>query len=90
MSELVTDFQGLNIDISQYEDLSAATKVAEAGVESLTDGPATAQLSNGEPDGQHLHADSEPASGELDKDNDIEGKLFIGGISWQTTEEGLR
>lgn len=25
-----------------------------------------------------------------DKDNDVEGKLFIGGISWQTTEEGLR
>lgn len=24
------------------------------------------------------------------KDNDVEGKLFIGGISWQTTEEGLR
>lgn len=25
-----------------------------------------------------------------DKDRDVEGKLFIGGISWQTTEEGLR
>lgn len=29
-------------------------------------------------------------TGQHDKDNDVEGKLFIGGISWQTTEEGLR
>jgi len=31
-----------------------------------------------------------PPSAAHDKDNDVEGKLFIGGISWQTTEEGLR
>lgn len=31
-----------------------------------------------------------PAGAAHDKDNDVEGKLFIGGISWQTTEEGLR
>lgn len=29
-------------------------------------------------------------SGTSDKDNDVEGKLFVGGISWQTTEDGLR
>ena len=31
-----------------------------------------------------------PGPAAHDKDNDVEGKLFIGGISWQTTEEGLR
>ncbi|KAG5190568.1 hypothetical protein JKP88DRAFT_175552 [Tribonema minus] len=27
--------------------------------------------------------------GELDKDNDILGKIFVGGISWQTSDESL-
>lgn len=29
-------------------------------------------------------------SGTCDKDSGVEGKLFVGGISWQTTEDGLR
>lgn len=36
------------------------------------------------------HASGAGGSIAHDKDNDVEGKLFIGGISWQTTEEGLR
>lgn len=43
---------------------------------------------------ESLHGGASSAPGNIGtaahKDKDVEGKLFIGGISWQTTEEGLR
>jgi RNA recognition motif-containing protein len=85
MSELVTEFEGLNLDISQYEGNEAASATAEAAVTEPADGEL--KLPNGDINGVNS---ADPGSAEIDKDNDIEGKLFIGGISWQTTEEGLR
>jgi RNA recognition motif-containing protein len=85
MSELVTEFEGLNLDISQYEGNEAASVTAEAAVAEPADGEL--KLPNGDINGVNS---ADPGSAEVDKDNDIEGKLFIGGISWQTTEEGLR
>ena len=82
----MTDFESLNIDIGGYDDMGSASKIAEAGVTSATDDTA-AVSSGGDINGVR---EGSPPSADLDKDEEVEGKLFIGGVSWQTTEEGLR
>lgn len=71
-----------------------ATAVASAAV-GATSSPASASgfsKAVDEPSSNQGGSQAPGAAGSVahDKDNDVEGKLFIGGISWQTTEEGLR
>ncbi|CAM9150697.1 unnamed protein product [Discosporangium mesarthrocarpum] len=61
---------------------------SEPGFSSVEDGKLTP---NGGAGVDSLDVSTAATAGtDADKDNDVEGKLFIGGISWQTTEEGLR
>mmetsp|Transcript_5958 Transcript_5958/g.8969 ORF Transcript_5958/g.8969 Transcript_5958/m.8969 type:complete len:410 (-) Transcript_5958:107-1336(-) len=74
MSELLSAFERLKIDIEQYgTDISDSNNGFNYSMKDAN--------SHGQ-NGPNL-------SNESDRDDDIEGKLFIGGISWQTTEEGL-
>lgn len=63
---------------SKVADDTSASKQEGAQMDTLRGGAPGTGPTGGSIGGQH------------DKDNDVEGKLFIGGISWQTTEEGLR
>lgn len=79
-------------DAPEAGALAAAVASAAVGA---TSSPASASgFSKAVEDPSSNQGSSQPprAAGPTphDKDNDVEGKLFIGGISWQTTEEGLR
>ncbi|CAM9870301.1 unnamed protein product, partial [Choristocarpus tenellus] len=73
------------VAVSPIDDRARNSKVIFS---SMDEGKGT---SNGNVGVDALDVSTAATAGtDADKDNDVEGKLFIGGISWQTTEEGLR
>lgn len=69
--------------------VATSSPASEPGFSKAADNPTTSNQDGTKMDSLRGGSQGPPMiSG--DKDNDVEGKLFIGGISWQTTEEGLR
>eukprot|EP00611_Tribonema_gayanum_P019239 TRINITY_DN3285_c0_g1_i3.p1 TRINITY_DN3285_c0_g1~~TRINITY_DN3285_c0_g1_i3.p1 ORF type:complete len:330 (+),score=99.60 TRINITY_DN3285_c0_g1_i3:118-1107(+) len=78
-NELSQQFSDLKINLDS-EDHASSTAAAEAVLAT----PTEAELG-----GLGMQDMPVPGSDEIDKDSDVTGKLFVGGISWQTSEESL-
>lgn len=96
MEEMAVAMTSLNIPVGDTRPEARALLAAVASAAVSTSSPVSKSGYSKAADDENVsgnvesHEAGTSGSGTSDKDNDVEGKLFVGGISWQTTEDGLR
>jgi hypothetical protein len=81
---LAAEMEALQLQVEGSANVTATTVEPSALLPGVNgDVQAAPAETNGE-------APAPSTTPELDRDNDVEGKVFVGGISWQTSEESLR